>query len=71
MRVFSCEGCAYYRADGWPGFKAAGGVIMDGPCRQYRYYNHEGAKLCCRGELYRSQIEERSDDGDQQGTGEA
>lgn len=46
-----CEGCRFYKPEGWAVFAGKGGLIHEGPCRHYTFYNWEAAKRACGGRL--------------------
>lgn len=49
--MFRCEGCVFYRPEGWAIFAAHGRPIREGPCRQYHFYSREAARSACGGRL--------------------
>ena len=50
--TFTCEGCKFFRPDGWVIFVSASGTpIPQGPCWQFHYYKHEAAMRVCGGKL--------------------
>lgn len=54
-QVFSCDGCRYFKPDGWAFYSAHGAPIPEGPCYQYHFYNHEAARSACGGRLKRQE----------------
>lgn len=55
--MFRCEGCIFYKPEGWMIVYAYGRPIREGPCRQYHFYNYEAARSACNGRLRKEKQE--------------
>lgn len=51
--TFKCEGCKFFKPEGWSFFvvKATGMPIPGGKCWQYEFCTLEAARRCCGGRL--------------------